>query len=1235
MNKLFLTLAGMLSVSLPSPLLAGILLNEVHLNPPNSDDNYEFIELKSTTNGVEACTGLSLVIINNDKVDGSVVPTVPRNIGEIFEVYSLNDLKTGTNGLLLLGNGYTANPRGGPWSGFVDAATAVADPVGMGNSDIGSNDGLTILLVSNFNGVKGQDVDVDDDNILDWTETAAQNPPANPQFSSQPWTTLFDSIGTRDRGTDNGSIIVNPYTSLTANITNVWINSTLGNRDPDTMARQLNNNGISSASAWYGGKLLGTTSTSVTYQTTRIFGPANMLGEVTPGRPNLNATLPATSFRINEVGLNPIGADSDRFQYIELINTSGAARSLNGYWLILLDSYDGSAGTDVSPGGGKIIEKWDLSSMATGTNGLLLIGNDFSSAYTPFNDLVSPLTGFGDPAQILDVNNIVIATSLAEGDIRFKNGFTMLLVQNFVAPANDDLDTNNDGTLDVPLTNLGTIVDQVGFDQLGKTTPKALGATYSTVNLRTIMPAEMEPDSLSRKAGDFSVAASAWYGGEYDNGGPSFNVAFARTKVVPPVGSPYDPWFGGFRGAGTPGLPNLSAPINPASPPVAASIRINEVMFNPTNTEATNTDDNNEYIELRSTNDAMAYLDGLWVIVVDLSSNIGAVVQSFPLDGSMTGLNGLVVIGDNYDNASSYPYRTVDGSLTPFCFALDPVVAIGGNDLPNDGLAIMILRGPKTGAGNPFTLSVDGLTLSGDLDPENDGTLLAPAVIATEVMDSISVAAVNPGVGYGWISTSPFKPHHLARYTSNLTPNNTAAWQYGQVSQQAALNPSLDYTSVWAGTFKTAGSPGRPNHTAPTGPSTVGSVVINEANVDPAGGDNNYEFVELIDAAGQRRSLNGYYLVMFDNVGSNTGGVRAFWSLDGMSTGDKGLLLVGNGYPLGGANNPWSTVMRPQTLTGDPAGREGLVTGLSDGAIGAETENLNANLLLVRSFNRYIGFDLDTKVGASTGAGTVDSPGDGILDGVAWTGGITSGIHDSIMFRDYIGTTPPPVTTPLYYPYDGFAYGLADLTTSYLAAPKPFYHPDSFARFYGELTPNSPASWYGGDLTGGTNGSTGDDTAYLSTDPTHPPFPTGFTGRVTPGQPNLTRNGTSDTDGDGITDFLELAFNSNLAAPDSPSPLPMVGTVNVAGSNYATLTYRRIKGGTTAANDVYSAEAYTYTVQTSLNLQTWTSDGSTSDPTGAAIPNADGVTETVTFRLLAPLTDPAGKAFMRLKVGRR
>ena len=120
MKKPALTVLGTLVSLTGAP--GTILLNEIHINPPpDADLNYEYVELRSSTNGVEACTGLTLLIIENNG----------GQVGEVEEAIDLDDLSTGSNGLLLIGSGYDNPPGGGPWSGFKAAATVSADPAGI------------------------------------------------------------------------------------------------------------------------------------------------------------------------------------------------------------------------------------------------------------------------------------------------------------------------------------------------------------------------------------------------------------------------------------------------------------------------------------------------------------------------------------------------------------------------------------------------------------------------------------------------------------------------------------------------------------------------------------------------------------------------------------------------------------------------------------------------------------------------------------------------------------------------------------------------------------------------------------------------------------------------------------------------------------------------------------------------------------------------------------------------
>ena len=158
-------LTALLGLSvLLSPASGTILLNEIHINPPPTLDlNYEFIELRSSTDGIESCAGLTLLIIENNGAQ----------VGEVEEALDLSSFSTGSNGLLLIGNGYDESPLGGPWTGFKAPSTSVADPSGtppfssLGDDNIDPNGGLTVLLVSGWTGMTNAtatslgDVDVD------------------------------------------------------------------------------------------------------------------------------------------------------------------------------------------------------------------------------------------------------------------------------------------------------------------------------------------------------------------------------------------------------------------------------------------------------------------------------------------------------------------------------------------------------------------------------------------------------------------------------------------------------------------------------------------------------------------------------------------------------------------------------------------------------------------------------------------------------------------------------------------------------------------------------------------------------------------------------------------------------------------------------------------------------------------------------------------------------------------
>ena len=145
-----------------SDLKAAIWLNEVMVNPPGTDNGFEFFELRSTTGGVEAMTGLTMLVIENESAAGT-----------IDAAFNLGSFSTGTNGLFLWRDSATV----------INPAPAAATVVNIAdiNPDF-ENGSQTYVIVSGFSGSVGTDLDAGNDGI----------------FDSTPWTSVIDAMGYRD-----------------------------------------------------------------------------------------------------------------------------------------------------------------------------------------------------------------------------------------------------------------------------------------------------------------------------------------------------------------------------------------------------------------------------------------------------------------------------------------------------------------------------------------------------------------------------------------------------------------------------------------------------------------------------------------------------------------------------------------------------------------------------------------------------------------------------------------------------------------------------------------------------------------------------------------------------------------------------------------------------------------------------------------------------------------------------
>ncbi len=217
---------------------SSVLLNEVFVNNPGTDSNLEYVEILGTPSSL--LTDIWLLEIDGD---GSAAGTVDN-------AQNLSSIMTGSNGLVLLGDGYASST---PWGGAINSSTTLA------NLDGGAveNGSLTFLLVHGFTGAFEDDLDTNNDGL----------------FDSTPWTAILDGFGWTDGG---GSDFVYAAASLTQ-----------GNGHPDAATRIFGDEQSDSFSSWFNGDITGT----VSYQNGSANLPANAV--LTPGSANFGATAPS------------------------------------------------------------------------------------------------------------------------------------------------------------------------------------------------------------------------------------------------------------------------------------------------------------------------------------------------------------------------------------------------------------------------------------------------------------------------------------------------------------------------------------------------------------------------------------------------------------------------------------------------------------------------------------------------------------------------------------------------------------------------------------------------------------------------------------------------------------------------------------------------------------------------------------------------------------------------------
>ena len=343
----------------PSAVAAGfaggppLRINEVRIDQPGAD-NDEYFELRGVPGA--SLDGVTYIVIGD--LSGA---TPPAQNGGVEFVLDLTGNALDGNGLFLVAKSTFSLP----------GTPNLIAPLNFENFD-----NVTHLIVSNFTGAVGDDLDPNDDGVLEVT----------------PWDAILDSIAL---------VAVPEPDGITSDF--YYSDVRIG---PDA--------GTVPGHAWLCRNV-------DLWQ----IGPYDVTdGEDTPGQPNFECAA-GGGVTISEVRIDQPGADVD--EYFELAAEPGT--SLDGLTYIVIG--DGTGGSGVV-------------------------------------ECVVPLDGFSAPASgyflaAKDDNTLGVVADLITDAIIFENSdnVTHMLVRGFTGAIGDDLDTDDDCTLDV--TPWEAIVDSIAL----------------------------------------------------------------------------------------------------------------------------------------------------------------------------------------------------------------------------------------------------------------------------------------------------------------------------------------------------------------------------------------------------------------------------------------------------------------------------------------------------------------------------------------------------------------------------------------------------------------------------------------------------------------------------------------------------------------------------------------------------------------------------------------------------
>lgn len=199
----------------------------------------------------------------------------------------------------------------------------------------------------------------------------------------------------------------------------------------------------------------------------RFYSVAVCLGIACLLAPKANAAIVINEMLINHSS-SLTAADQDR-EFLEFRSTTGGVEAMTGLTFIYIEGDGGNAG---------IIDfALDLSPFSTGTNGLVV----FTDGLTDWDPAADPAT---------PINAVEFTNDDGGGDDLENGSATFAIVSGFTGAGGDDLDTDNDGALDVsPWTE---VVSVVGWTEASTSTETAyaaaLGGTQFTGNVGVFDP---------------------------------------------------------------------------------------------------------------------------------------------------------------------------------------------------------------------------------------------------------------------------------------------------------------------------------------------------------------------------------------------------------------------------------------------------------------------------------------------------------------------------------------------------------------------------------------------------------------------------------------------------------------------------------------------------------------------------------------------------------------------------